>query len=167
MRPALACSQVEKKKGEARREAEAVKAEQRGRDVAQRRLNRAELEAKQLQEQLPGLHNTVHNLTSQLAADQREAAAQAQAARTLQAEVEGVVVRIVAEKKLVRKRTLAFGWLCLTFPAGAAHPCACILPAVPAAACWSLLEAQRQRWGMAASAAACQACRVHTLSGLL
>ncbi|KAL4436789.1 hypothetical protein ABPG75_003928 [Micractinium tetrahymenae] len=92
--------EVEKKEGEAKREAEAVKAEQRGRDVTQRRLNRAEREAKQLQEQLPGLRNTVHNLAGQLAADQREAAAAAQAARALQTEVEGTVESVVAERKM-------------------------------------------------------------------
>lgn len=94
---------MKKRKGDAKREAEAVRAEQRGREVTQRRLNRAELEAMQLQEQLPGLQNTLHSLASQLEADQLEAAAAAQAARALQAEVEGAVEQVVAEKRMVRQ----------------------------------------------------------------
>ena len=98
---------MKKRKGDAKREAEAVRAEQRGREVTQRRLNRAELEAMQLQEQLPGLQNTLHSLASQLEADQLEAAAAAQAARALQAEVEGAVEQVVAEKRMVMQLGLS------------------------------------------------------------
>ncbi|KAL4432605.1 hypothetical protein ABPG77_000542 [Micractinium sp. CCAP 211/92] len=92
--------EVKKRKGDAKREAAAVRAELRGRDVTQRRLNRAELEAKELQEQLPELQNTVASLASQLAADQQAVAAVAQAAAAQQAEVERMVEGVVAQKKM-------------------------------------------------------------------
>jgi hypothetical protein len=92
--------QVEKKRGEAKREADAVKCEQRGREVAQR-LNRAELEVKQLAEQLPGLQNTVANMGAQLAAEQRQAVQEVAAGRKLAAEVTAMVGEVAAEKQLV------------------------------------------------------------------
>jgi hypothetical protein len=96
--------QVEKKRGEAKREAEAVKCEQRGREVAQRRLNRAELEGKQLAEQLPGLQNTVANMEAQLAAEQRQAGREVAAGRKLAAEVAAMVGEVAVEKQLVSDR---------------------------------------------------------------
>ena len=101
---AFLSAQVEKKKADARRELEALKSEQRGRELVQRRLNRAELEAMQLADQLPGLRNAVHNMASQLGSEQREAAREAAAARQLATEVAALVEEVAAEKKLV-------GWL--------------------------------------------------------
>lgn len=92
---------MEKKKGEARAAAEAVKGEQRGREACQRRLNRAELEGGQLAEQLPGLRNAAANMAAALGAEQRAAAREAAAAAAAQAEVARLVAEVAAEKRLV------------------------------------------------------------------
>lgn len=96
--------QVEKKKGDAKREGEAVRAEQRTREVCQRRLNRAELEAHQLGEQLPGLQAAVASMAAALVGE-REAEREAREAARLQEEVAGMVGQVAAERKLVRR-----GW---------------------------------------------------------
>ena len=93
--------QVEKKRGDARREAEAVRGEQRGREAAQRRLNRAELDSKQLAEQLPGLQITVGNMGAQLVAEQRQAGKATAVSRKLAAEVAAMVEEVAAGKQLV------------------------------------------------------------------
>ena len=98
---------MEKKKADAKREAEAAKAEQRARDVCQRRLNRAELEAMRLGEEIPGLRNTAHNAAAQLGSEQRVAAREAAAAAALAAELSALVGTVAQEKKLVGGRA---GW---------------------------------------------------------
>lgn len=97
--PAL---QVEKKKADAAREAEAAKGEQRAREVCQRQLDRAEMEAMQLGEALPGLRIAVTNTAAQLAAEQREAAREVAAGAALTAELAALVEMVAGEKKLVR-----------------------------------------------------------------
>ncbi|PRW58036.1 coiled-coil domain-containing 146-like [Chlorella sorokiniana] len=92
--------EVEKKKGDAKREGEAVRSEQRGREVCQRRLNRAELEARQLAGELPGLQAAVSSLAAALTGEQKAAEREAAEAARLQGEVAGMVEQIAAEKKL-------------------------------------------------------------------
>lgn len=100
----LPAAQVEKKQAEAKREADAVKWEQRGRGVVQRRLNRAELAVKEAQEALPGLANAVHNMRSQLGGEQRAQAREAEATRQLAGELAELVEVVAAERKLVSWR---------------------------------------------------------------
>jgi len=89
-------------KANAKREGEAVRSEQRGREVCQRRLNRAELEARQLAGELPGLQAAVSSLAAALASEQKVAERKAAEAAQLQDEVAGMVEQVAAEKKLVR-----------------------------------------------------------------
>lgn len=93
---------MEKKKADTTREAEAAKGEQRAREACQRRLNRAEMEAMQLGDALPGLRIAVANASAQLAAEQREAAREAAAGAALTAELAALVEAVAGEKKLVR-----------------------------------------------------------------
>ena len=93
--------QVEKKKAELARSSEASRTEQRGRDTALRRLNRAQMEGEQLQEQLTPLENASQNMRSQLGALQKQGAREAAASGRLQEEVLGMVEQVAAEKKLV------------------------------------------------------------------
>lgn len=139
---------MKKRKGDAKREAAAVRAEQRGRDVTQRWLNRAELEAKELQEQLPGLQNTVASLASQLAADQQAAATAAQAAAAQQAEVESMVEGVVAQKKMVRQRpvSLSLGELAGTCFSSLGHT---YLRCKRFSGGWPVSQAQHQLLSMA------------------
>lgn len=92
---------MEKKKADAKREGEAVRSEQRGREVCQRRLNRAELEARQLAGELHGLQAAVSSLAAALVGEQKAAEREAADAARLQGEVAGMVEQIAAEKKLV------------------------------------------------------------------
>lgn len=93
---------MEKKKADAKREAEGVKSEQRAREVAQRKLNRAELEAAQLADQLPELRTAVANARGALGAEQRAATKAAEAGKALQAEMVALVETVAQEKQLVR-----------------------------------------------------------------
>lgn len=79
-----------------------MRAEQRGREVCQRRLNRAELEARQLGEQLPGLQAAVGSMAAALVGERRAAEQEAWEAARLQEEVAGMVGQVAAERKLVR-----------------------------------------------------------------
>ena len=101
--------QVEKKKADAKREGEAVRSEQRGREVCQRRLNRAELEARQLAGELPGLQAAVASLAAALVGEQNAAEREAAEAARLQGEVAGMVEQVASEKKLVRAGVRAGG----------------------------------------------------------
>ena len=95
-----ALAQVEKRRGNAWREAGAVKSEQRRRDVCQRRLNRAELDARQLGEQLPGLQAAVASLGGALAAERRVAAREAEATAALAGQLAALVAEVAGEQKL-------------------------------------------------------------------
>lgn len=111
---------VENKKADAKREGEVVRSEQRGREVCQRRLNRAELESRQLAGELPGLHAAVASLAAALVGERKAAEREAAEAARLQGEVAGMVQQVAGEKKLVRSCLLQ------TFGKGCTEPVCCV-----------------------------------------
>lgn len=124
---------MEKIRGDAKLAAEALKAEHRAREVCQRRLNRAELEAGRLQEQLPGLQAAVASAGAALAAEQRSAALEAEATAALTSEVTALVAAVAEEQQLVRQRGgRAAGCYCCC-------PCCCALHAPCVERCWPTL----------------------------
>jgi hypothetical protein len=93
---------VEKRKADAKREGDAVKAEQRGSELLQRRLDRAEGDAKRASEELPRLRMAVQNCKADLASAQRAQRRESAAARQLQQELAQLLDAVAGEKQLVR-----------------------------------------------------------------